>query len=100
MKPLSDGLTEADLTKIRGLQAEKMKDGQGHCEMCGVNNWHISDHLWTPIMCKYSPTGIGADIATMYPMVTMICLHCGNTKFLHAKQLGFNKLTAEDAGGD
>jgi hypothetical protein len=101
MQQLPDGLTETDLAEIRRLQKAKMKAGQGHCEMCGVNNWNLGDHLWTPLMCKFTATGIGADLRMIYPMVVMVCANCGNTKFLHAKQLGFAKENAtDDVRGD
>jgi hypothetical protein len=99
-EPVVEGLTAADLVRIRHLQAEKMKDGQGHCEMCGVNNWHVADHLWTPLMCKFTESGIGANLDTLYPMITMVCINCGNTKFLHAKQLGFRRDSLGETDGD
>lgn len=76
------------------------------CEICGKDVWEIGSYLTTPLpVSKSDDVIIGGNI---HPLLQVICMNCGNTKFFNALVLGV-KLVREallekpvegDANGD
>lgn len=54
--------------------------GAKTCNICGHNNWSISDHVVAPLISHAGGINIGGPT---YPNVLVICNNCGNTHFFN-----------------
>lgn len=51
------------------------------CPMCGQNTWNIDDTMVTPLTVgENKDIHIGGKII---PLITITCMHCGNTVFVN-----------------
>ena len=53
------------------------------CEICHTNNWGVMPHVVSPM-----PLGPMLKWKQYYPVCMIMCLKCGNTKFLNAMSTG------------
>ena len=63
------------------------------CEICGHNDWIILDFLSNEIRYEGGSLTIGGKIA---PNVSVVCKHCGNTKFFNAGIIGLLNQNKEE----
>ena len=57
-----------------------------HCEVCGISQWVVGDHLTQP--ATFVP-GVGLSVGGLaYLFAQLICGNCGNTKLINAFVIG------------
>lgn len=80
----------------RILRAIKDKIGTPRCPLCGNNNWNAGDR-YVVLSLSPHPTRVSMG-GPAFPMVAIICSHCGNTHFLNLFTLGFSTEELESMG--
>jgi hypothetical protein len=82
--------TRQEITE-RIIRACREKMPQLRCSLCGTKNWDIgSDFI--PIIGSETPNHpIFDQTHLVYPLVPLICHHCGNTHLINLLYLGFSQ---------
>jgi hypothetical protein len=82
MKLTSEQKTTA-LDRLRALASKPSA-----CSVCGQETWSLGDHVFQ--VSEFDPTIVGIK-GSLYPIVPLFCVTCGNTHFLNALLLGVMK---------
>lgn len=64
------------------------------CEICGANNWTLSEDIITPLLYQEGGKITGGNI---YPQFLLVCNHCANTKYFNAVIVGATKAVQTNA---
>ncbi len=87
MTPQADD-HDADAFVARAAEAlEKRGFSEGmRCDVCGQSDWAVGQHLLAPpALADGVPL---VTTATVYPLLLLLCTHCGHAHFFSALHLG------------
>ena len=56
------------------------------CAVCGEGQWSLSDRIFE--LREYHGGGLAVGGVPIIPVVSAVCMHCGNTLFFNAIILG------------
>lgn len=83
----------------RILEAVQAKLGQhdARCSLCGHNQWAIGSRF-VVLSASKSPRGMVLGGGEGFPLVPIICQHCGNAHLLNLLVLGFTEKDFDSLG--
>ena len=97
--PDKDGkLSDAEKAATWENLNAKLSPGGAQCPGCAENNWHLGDHVVTPIAAG-ERLGIFGSV-TAYLQILLICRNCGFTRTYSAKRLGLTQYEKEEEAPD
>jgi len=63
------------------------------CELCAHKEWELGSYLVTPVPLARSETRSSMDLGgRLHGSALLLCVNCGNTKFLNIGILGLQAL--------
>lgn len=66
------------------------------CQLCGNNQWGLSDQIFQ--LLEFDPNGASIG-GSAFPVAAITCKHCGNTLFVNAIVAGLVDKTGESVEG-
>ena len=70
--------------------------GTKTCNICGHNQWNLSQHVVAPTTLEGKNISLGG---TIYPLVLVTCKNCGNTHFFNVVMVGLLR-SSSDPGSE
>lgn len=61
------------------------------CPMCGSKQWNVADKIFELREFNEGNLVLGGPNASIVPVITVTCTHCGNTVFINALTSGLLK---------
>lgn len=79
-------LTEEQYQKAFKWLEDKFPVENHECEICSEKNWLVLDDIVTPTI--YSKKGVVMFGGKAIPQFMIMCINCGNTKYINAMVSG------------